>query len=761
MTLMLPNLDDRRWADLVEEARALIPFYAPGWTDHNAHDPGITLLELFAWIAEMDLYWVNRVPAGRKWKFLRLVGVEPLPPRPASTVLRLTPRRGLDEDRALTLPAGVEFEGQTPHGQPVLFRTRQPITLTLAQLQTVQAWDGAAYHDLTARWQRGAALAVLGDDPRPGAALYLGFDRALPVDQPVSLWIALDGVRTGADERARLLAEARIQGQRCQPPPPLVSCTPEPAPDDESAAPLLHHSARIVWEYWAGDAWQPVDVLTDDTRALTLSGALVVRAPGEMQPTRLGELDADRCYLRCRMASGAYDAAPLAAQIVLNGLAADQLSGPAGLTWTIAAGAEISGLEPQPGEWARLHAEFDAQGVITRLSFAPESDLPPFFVLAYQPPQPSTPGQIALEAEAPGVGTGRPDQQIAFSAAAVVPDSLQLVTLEAPDAWQMWTPRPDFDASTRDAAHYVLDAGEGVVQFGDGELGRVVPRGTPIIAAADFTQAEAGNLAAGTIRVLARTARNEALLGGLAAEIDEKEGPVPRPLDVIRVRLGEITNPLPATGGTSAETLAQASARALETLRRSSRAVTLDDYEALAFETPGVNLARVTAFANRAPGLPCITAPGMILVVVVPHLPPDRPTPSAGLKQAVAAYLTRRQVLGTQTRVVGPVYRDLAVRASVRAYPRTDPAALTARIAAALDQFFHPLHGGPDGTGWPLGRDVYLSEVQHVIDSVPGVDHILKLELVLDCDEAVCGNVCLGPTGLVAAGAHEIKVVSA
>jgi len=32
---------------------------------------------------------------------------------------------------------------------------------------------------------------------------------------------------------------------------------------------------------------------------------------------------------------------------------------------------------------------------------------------------------------------------------------------------------------------------------------------------------------------------------------------------------------------------------------------------------------------------------------------------------------------------------------------------------------------------------------------------------VLDCDEAVCGNVCLGPTGLVAAGAHEIKVVSA
>ena len=80
MKVPLPNLDDRRWTDLVDEGRSLIPLYAPKWTDHNIHDPGITLTELFAWIAEMDIYQLNRIPDRHKRKFLALIGItEPSP----------------------------------------------------------------------------------------------------------------------------------------------------------------------------------------------------------------------------------------------------------------------------------------------------------------------------------------------------------------------------------------------------------------------------------------------------------------------------------------------------------------------------------------------------------------------------------------------------------------------------------------------------------------------------------------------------------
>src|SRR5919108_1439042 len=69
------NLDNRTFADLVAEGRALIPRYAPAWTNHNASDPGITLLDLLAWLTEMLLYRLNQVPDRHYRAFLDLIGV--------------------------------------------------------------------------------------------------------------------------------------------------------------------------------------------------------------------------------------------------------------------------------------------------------------------------------------------------------------------------------------------------------------------------------------------------------------------------------------------------------------------------------------------------------------------------------------------------------------------------------------------------------------------------------------------------------------
>src|SRR4051795_11757422 len=73
MSLPLPILDDRTYADLVAEMRALIPSLCPEWTDHNPADPGITLVELFAWLTEMLLYRVNEVTDEHRLPFLRLI----------------------------------------------------------------------------------------------------------------------------------------------------------------------------------------------------------------------------------------------------------------------------------------------------------------------------------------------------------------------------------------------------------------------------------------------------------------------------------------------------------------------------------------------------------------------------------------------------------------------------------------------------------------------------------------------------------------
>lgn len=73
MPITLPNLDDRTYEDLVDELVALIPRYAPQWTDHNASDPGIMLVELFSWLTEAVIYRLNRVPLSSTDTFFRLL----------------------------------------------------------------------------------------------------------------------------------------------------------------------------------------------------------------------------------------------------------------------------------------------------------------------------------------------------------------------------------------------------------------------------------------------------------------------------------------------------------------------------------------------------------------------------------------------------------------------------------------------------------------------------------------------------------------
>src|SRR5205807_2904876 len=83
MALPAPNLDDRRFQDLVDDAKRLVQRRCPEWTDHNVSDPGVTLIETFAFMTDQLLYRLNRVPDRLYVTFLVLIGVRLLPPTPA------------------------------------------------------------------------------------------------------------------------------------------------------------------------------------------------------------------------------------------------------------------------------------------------------------------------------------------------------------------------------------------------------------------------------------------------------------------------------------------------------------------------------------------------------------------------------------------------------------------------------------------------------------------------------------------------------
>ena len=113
MPLQIPNLDDRRYQDLLNDALARIPVHNPEWTNFNKSDPGVTLIELFAFMTENLLYRANQIPERNRKKFLQLLGVPLQPASSAVGLVSFTNDRG--PLQTITLNTGLEVRaGQVP-----------------------------------------------------------------------------------------------------------------------------------------------------------------------------------------------------------------------------------------------------------------------------------------------------------------------------------------------------------------------------------------------------------------------------------------------------------------------------------------------------------------------------------------------------------------------------------------------------------------------------------------------------------------------
>jgi hypothetical protein len=169
-----PDLDDRNWQKIVAEAQALIPQYAPEWTDHNPGDLGITLIELFAWMVEGMIYRLNRVPEKNYLAFLNLLGITRDPPTPAEADITFK----IGDDSVVTVPPGTQVStspGETEEG--IVFETEHE--LNAVNLQKCLFRLGLDDHDYTIEMTKEPfASVVLTISPPQDGTLFLGFKKS-------------------------------------------------------------------------------------------------------------------------------------------------------------------------------------------------------------------------------------------------------------------------------------------------------------------------------------------------------------------------------------------------------------------------------------------------------------------------------------------------------------------------------------------------------------------------------------------------------
>ena len=282
MTLPTPNLDDRRFQDIVDEAKRLIPRYCPEWTDHNVSDPGVTLVELFAWMTEMIIYRLNQVPDVLYTKFLELVGLQLFPGAPAR--VELTFWLSAPQPEPVTIPAGTQVGTvRTGQEESVVFITNSALLVRQPELiACLTGTDQGRYKDCWADLRAPRERVTAFPTVRSGDAIYFGF---------------ADGL---ASNLIRLDVEARIEGIGVDPDRPPWS-----------------------WEAWTGDGWAPARLLSDGTRGLNTDGALELILPDRHGPLTLGPTRAH--WLRCRMLEPvgdqpAYENSPEVVTVAVTGL---------------------------------------------------------------------------------------------------------------------------------------------------------------------------------------------------------------------------------------------------------------------------------------------------------------------------------------------------------------------------------------------------------------------------------------------------------
>jgi predicted phage baseplate assembly protein len=675
MPLTLPRLDDRSYNEILRETIARIPAHTPEWTNFNDSDPGITLLQLFAFMTENLLYRSNLIPDRNRIKFLQLLAVPMRAASAARGVVALVNLRGPLE--TITLPAGVPVMAGR-----IGFVTTRGLDVLPIEARAYYRRKLTGQEELDAKQAHDQLFESQTDDQTE-----LEFYRTVPFEAPTSastirpidlgdpnatvdraLWIAL----LARPNEDRHEAAAAIAGRVLT--VGLVSAADEStrvllpggAPASQQAPPIDYDLSSRALTSDGLPAYRKLSA--DEQRSdgitlvqLPLPDAEAIEVWDEFDPGEEGVGDFPPvlededvrkrllAWVRIRLRLPDADAA-----------------GAAGLKLLYS--------------WAGINA--------TRVTQRSE-----------------------VVGEPVGSGTGEPDQRFSLVNTPVIADSVRLIV-----GGEVWTRTDDLlsappEVPVQDPSLppgsppppsgnpnvFTVDAESGQITCGDGVRGgRRPPLDARVFATYAYGGGSAGNVGIGAIKT------SPLLPAGF-----------------------QVTNPLPTWGGAEGETVTEAERSIPHVLRHRNRAVSKEDFADIVRRTPGVDLGRVEILPLFHPinGSP---APGVVTVLVVPNdrRRPEGPVPDQFFLRAVCEYLEPRRLLTSEVHVRGPEYVSVSVSIGITVVAGREIATVREAVKAAVRRLLSPIFGGLEGGGWPLDRSVDDREVLVAAARVEGVTKV-------------------------------------
>lgn len=686
-------LDDEYFVEIAERARAQITDIAPYWTDHNVHDPGITILELFAWMKEMQQFHMDQIGDKHRSAYLRLLGVTPFTKKAAEAVVRMD---------------GVKYPVFFPQGsrffaRDICFEAVTPISMGAEEITRLCAckkghtpafvvrpheqpeWEC----DSSVRRESDMHFPAFGEHPEKGSALWMELNGALKPHVTYTLRIRLS--ENGAFQR-------------------------NPIGKNDAFYPLSELSLR----YPCTRGERSAEIVEDTTNGLLESGTLRFRMGQEMLPEN------GKDYLRLVLERCEYDMPPMLAGISLHEQTVVQQR-------TIAEyhDGRLFGKEPirlctylaMTGDFVlfrregRIFIPYDGR-VEKKIS-----DEAAFFFLPDREEKEDFEYRVICceaggkEALTIGEGSGLPDQTYEPGISGLCAEGMCIMMETVKGSGRYLSAELCDDLMQAGAldAVFFYEEDHGSIHFGDCDHG-IAPEGNLLFAAARSSLGPGGNVKEGSIRRF----------------MDGERGIV-------------VENRYPAAGGRNAETISESRDRLLKTQTQPARAVTNEDFERIVRNTPGlmiesarVILPAVTEERRRdsGPGEECVT------LVVKPCSAEITAHLSEAYRKNILRALEPKRMLGTRLNVLSPEYFGISVFAEIIAAGQERTA--RSRIEEAVADFFREIRA-------VFGVSVRVSAVYGKIQVLDVVTEVSSLSLYAQgkgIRRSKSGNLILPSNGL-------------
>jgi hypothetical protein len=725
MPLQIPNLDDRRYQELLDEALARVPVHNPEWTNFNKSDPGVTLIEIFAFLTENLLYRSNQIPERNRRKFLSLLGVPLQAASSAVGLVQFTNERG--PAQAITLNDGLEVRaGQVP------FRTVQGLDVLPVEAQ-VFFKRKLTPTDTTVTDYYKLLYASYNDTEIDDASIELY--ETVPLDAKLA-----DGVDIGQETSDGSLWIAF-----------LTRANDKPTDKTEAALEDLRDKIR---EAIAGKTISLgiVPALANATRELTPLGQVADAAAQtqlryEIPNVTGGTVLPDDPALRVAKykpldARAPTDvlAKPGVVEITLPGNK-DELK-----LWT-----NLDPLEPGVGDFPPALEDTNLdERVVTWLRIRPFATAVAARLLWVGINTVFVSQRARVSNELLPSGTGAPDQSAVLSQKPVIARSVRLTVTTKDGQTRLWQEIDDLlgagpEVPVQDARLppgtpaatnmltevFTVNAESGEIRFGDGTRGKRPPAGATLRASYDHGVGIAGNVGANSINT------SPALPAGL-----------------------KVSNPVRTWNGADAEAVAEGEKQIARYLQHRDRLVNASDFATIVQRTPGIQLGRVDVLPAYNPALTSSEpgdAPGAVTLMVIPRYDakqPDAPLPDKLFLEAICKYLDPRRLVTTEVFLRGPEYISIWVSVGISVVAGTSVAQVREAVKLALLQFLSPLPpaGAPTldtqaaflttpqyaaaQNGWPLRKQITDRELLAVASRQNGVLSVKDVLIAKGTDTA-------------------------